>query len=129
MLKVAGHKVLIKHMMFKERMEDFVPKDLKDKGFEIAASAEQERREEVASEVGTVVGVGPTAWYAFDRYNKDGSINSDWTPWCKLGDQILFARYAGKIVEDPITSERFMIINDEDVQAVVTGYKDPFEGE
>lgn len=129
MLKVAGHKVLVKHMKFKERMEDFVPQDLKEKGFEIAASVEQERREEVASEVGTVVGIGATAWHAFDRYTKDGSLNPDWQPWCHLGDQILFARYSGKIVEDPITNERFMIINDEDVQAVVEGYADPFQGE
>lgn len=129
MLKVAGHKLLVKHMQFEERMDEIVPETLKKVGFAVEAAADQKKREEVASDVGTVVDVGNTAWHAFDRYFKDGSVNPDWQPWCKKGDQILFARYSGKIVEDPITLERFMIINDEDVQAVVEGYKNPFEGE
>lgn len=127
MLEVSGHKILVKHMQFEERMEDVVPDTLKDKGFVVEASVDHKKREEVASDVGTVVDVGSTAWHAFDRYFKDGSLNPDWRPWCKKGDQILFARYSGKIVEDPVTKERFMIINDEDVQCVVKGMKNPFE--
>jgi co-chaperonin GroES (HSP10) len=127
MIKVAGHKVLIKHMQFEERMEEILPDALKQHGFIIEATADQKKREEVASEVGTVVGLGKTCWHAYDKFLKNGDVNPEWEPWCKVGDQIIFARYAGKIVEDPVSKEKFMIINDEDVHGVVSGFKSPFE--
>lgn len=127
MLTIKGHKILVKHLQFEEQREDLVPEALKQVGFKVEAPTDIKRREEVASDVGTVVQVGSTAWAAFDKYLKNGQSNPDWQPWCNEGDMILFARYSGKIVEDPVTKERFMLINDEDVQAVVTGMKSPFE--
>ena len=82
---------------------------------------EQERREKVGTQIGTVIAIGNTCWKAFD------GDSFHWEPWCVVGDRITFARYAGKIVEDPVTKEEFMIINDEDVQCVVTGEKAPWE--
>lgn len=124
-LTVKGHKLLIKHMTMKETVE--IPKALADTGFKIELTSDQEKREEVASQVGIVLQIGRTCWHAYDRFKKDGSLNPDWEPWCQKGDKILYARYSGKVVEDPDTKERFMVISDEDVQAVVET-KDIFEG-
>ena len=56
-----------------------------------------------------ILAIGPTAWKAFD----DGQA------WAKVGDRIIFSKYTGKLVEHPETLERFMLINDEDVQIVL----------
>jgi co-chaperonin GroES (HSP10) len=63
--------------------------------------------------VGTLVSVGDQAWKAFSKdYNGE--------PWAKVGDRVLYARYAGKVVEDPESGEDFVILNDEDCVAVLT---------
>ena len=43
----------------------------------------------------------------------------DEEPWAKVGDRIHFSRYAGRYIEDPETKERYMIMNDEDVLAII----------
>lgn len=40
------------------------------------------------------------------------------TPWCKLGDIVVYAKYGGTIIEDPETKRKYVIINDEDVIGV-----------
>jgi co-chaperonin GroES (HSP10) len=59
---------------------------------------------------GTVISIGSTAWKAFD----------DGLPWAKVGDKIAMAENAGYTIQDPDTEEKFRIINDEDVCAVIT---------
>jgi co-chaperonin GroES (HSP10) len=59
---------------------------------------------------GTVIAIGPTAWKAFD----------DGLPWAKVGDKIAMAENAGYTIQDPYTEEKFRIINDEDVCAVIS---------
>ena len=120
-LKVAGHRVLVKPDPVHEQTA--IPEKLKESGFQVAMDVELSRRMEVATQIGTVVGVGPTAWRMYD-----GS-DPNWTPWCNVGDRVIFARYAGKIIEDPVTLEKFMILNDEDIQCVVTGEKSVFDEE
>ncbi len=112
-LKVKGHRVLVKPEEVKKQFEKQVPELLKNSGFQIALPADQEKREEVATSVGRVVEVGSTCWLAYDN-----NLPA-WEPWCKVGDLITYARYAGKIQEDPITGEKFMLINDVDVHCVV----------
>lgn len=111
MLEVVGHRVLVKPDPVKEQVD--VPDSLKVGGFEVVKPADLERREEAGTQIGTVIQVGPTAFRAFD------GNDSRWQPWCKPGDRIIFARYAGKFVEDPVTKEKFFVINDEDVQVKV----------
>ena len=41
-------------------------------------------------------------------------------PWCKVGDTVIWARYAGKPVEDN-TGELYHLINDEDLKLTKTG--------
>jgi Co-chaperonin GroES (HSP10) len=119
-LQVKGHRVLIKPDPVKEQIE--IPQALKDSKFEVVKPIELEKREEAGTEIGTVVSVGPTAFKAFD------GNDPNWQPWCKAGDRVIFTRYSGKRVEDPVTKERFFVVNDEDIQVVVTGEENPFEG-
>lgn len=120
-LEAVGHFVLVKHDAPKDQFQELVPDSLKDVGFEVAMGAEQEKREEVGTQIGTVVSIGPMAWKSFD--GKD----PNWKPWFKVGERVMFARYAGKIVEDPVTHERFMLLADVDLQVKVAGEKAPWE--
>ena len=119
MLKVLGYRLLVKPDPPKDQIK--IGKELKAMGFEVGMTADQERRELVGTEIGTLVGIGPTAWRAYDGQDPL------WAPWAKVGDRITFARYSGKIVTDPETSESFMTINDVDIQCVVTGEDSPFK--
>ncbi len=112
-LRVKGHRVLVKPEEVKKRFNQHVPQGLASTGFEIALPTEQEKREEVATSVGRVIEIGSTCWHAYD------SGFDVWEPWCKVGDLITYARYAGKIQEDPSTGEKYMLINDVDVHCVV----------
>ena len=112
-LTVTGHRILIKPDPVKQQVD--IPAALEELNFEVHKPVDLEKREEAATQIGTVVEVGPTAFRAFD-----GSDPS-WKPWCKKGDRVIFARYSGKIVTDPVTKEKFMVINDEDIQVLITG--------
>lgn len=113
MLKALGHRLLIKPDAVKEQKNVDLPSSLRDKGFEVHLPVDMEKREEAGTQTGTVIDVGPTAWRAFD------GADERWQPWCQPGDRVIFARYAGKWVEDPETKEKFFVINDEDVQVKV----------
>lgn len=77
------------------------------------------RRESAATQKGTVVDIGPMAW----KTTWLGFGTPDWQPWCKVGDRVWFARYVGKMIpvdeNDPTNEEFYMILNDEDVQAII----------
>lgn len=68
-----------------------------------------EKLEKAAQIKGTLISIGDQAW-------KD---LVDGTPWAKEGDKILYARYAGKNITDPLTDEDYLIINDKDLVAVI----------
>ena len=117
-LEIVGHRILVKPDPIEEQIE--VPGVLKDAKFEVVKPVDLAKREEAGTQIGTVVQVGPTAFRAFD------GADPNWQPWCKAGDRIIFARYSGKVVEDPDTKEKFFVINDEDVQVKV-GQKSALE--
>ena len=97
MLKVVGDRVLIK------------PRDLekKSKGGIILNYGDQENVYKMATQEGTIVDIGPEAYSEYKE------------PWVKVGDQVIFAQYSGKFVEDPETEEKYIVINDIDVQLVI----------
>lgn len=102
MLKVVGDRVLIK------------PKPLKTKhkieGTDIEIDinyGSEEKVMKMASQEGTIVDIGPEAW-------SDYKIQ-----WCEVGDNVIFAQYAGKFVTDPETKEDYMVVNDIDIQVVI----------
>lgn len=104
----CGHRLTVKP--FKQAEVDEVMKAAKDSGFlqSFKIINSNEKREDASVDRGIVLEIGPTAWKAFDS-----------TQWCKVGDEILFAKFAGKFVTDPETGEDVCVLNDEDVVAVI----------
>jgi len=100
-IKVLGHTVLVK--------PDKVEKKT-DWGFDLQIN---ERQEESAQITGTVVSVGDQAWKAF-------SVDFTGEPWAKVGDHVVFSKFAGRYVTDPYTEEVYMLMNDEDIRAIIT---------
>ena len=80
------------------------------KGGIIMATASQNRREEMGQTEATVVALGNTA-YADQR-----------EPWCGVGDQVIFARYAGTERKGS-DGKTYRLINDLDVKGVLEGVK------
>jgi co-chaperonin GroES (HSP10) len=103
-IKVCGHRLLVKPILLEET--DDVLKSAKLAGIEIIR--DDVKREAESVDQGVVVQIGTTAWKDF---------NSD--PWCDVGDKIVYAKYAGKLIIDPDTKEKYVALNDEDVVAIV----------
>ena len=102
-VEVCGHRVLLKpHFDFED--------DKTDWGFDLSVS-DTHKREKAATVVGEVVSIGPMAWKAFD------GDNPDWSSWAEIGDIVYFAKYGGKFIT--INEEDYIIINDEDLQAIL----------
>lgn len=76
------------------------------KGFVVAG--EEKERKQQAVDSGKVVAMGPVPFKAYDTPNP-----------LTVGDTIVYAKFAGKEVADPETGEKFVVINDEDVVAIV----------
>lgn len=105
MIKVCGHRLLIKQIDYLE--DDPAYQRAKALGITIADVEENKRAKESVDQ-GTVVQIGTTAFQDFGG-----------TPWCKVGDKVVYAKYAGKLIVDPETQDKFYAINDEDVVAVI----------
>jgi co-chaperonin GroES (HSP10) len=69
---------------------------------------DKRKREQAAVDQGTVVAVGPTV---FSDFGCPGTV--------AVGDEVVFAKYAGKEIVDPDTGETFTAINDEDLVAIL----------
>lgn len=108
MLEPLGHRILIKQ----DKLEDTDPtfKAAKAAGIELPEMMEIQR-EQAAVSKGTIVSVGPTAWTHPDL----GS-----TPWAVVGDYVYFAKYAGAVITDPESKEKYILLNDEDIIAKVS---------
>lgn len=116
MIKICGHRVLLKM----EKLEDADPTYKRMKAMGLAlAETEETKRLEAGLDKGTVVEVGSDAFKQF-YINIHGDL-SGFEPWCKVGDFVAYAKYAGKLIEDPETHQKYMVINDEDVVAVLGG--------
>ena len=87
----------------------FTPKE-KTKGG-ILFSQEQLDKARIATTCGYVLKMGPAAYKDKDKFE---------SPWCKKGDWVIFARYAGSRL--PIEGGEVRILNDDEVLGTV---KDP----
>lgn len=110
MIKTPGYRLLVK------------PDDIKkktDSGI-LIEYADNEKLEKGARTTGTVIDIGRECW----------NMHNGNEPWCKVGDRIYWAKYAGKQVVDPYTQIDYIILNDEDVCGVAydsTSYTDNVE--
>ena len=73
-------------------------------------------RAQVASTCGLVLAVGPHAYGDKERYPEG--------PWCKKGDWVIFARYAGSRIK--IDGGEVRLLNDDEVLATVENPEDIF---
>ena len=82
--------------------------DGKTKG-RILLGGETIDRQQVASQCGSVLAMGDACYLDKDRYPNG--------PWCKVGDWIVFARYAGSRIE--IDGGEVRLLNEDEVLATV----------
>ncbi len=107
MIHPLGHKVLVKADSVEKTTESGI----------VFMTADTQKQEQAACSLGTLVDHGDQAWRAF---SKDFTGN----PWCKRGDRVYFSRYAGAKIDDPETGDVYVLMNDEDICAVITGEQD-----
>ena len=87
----------------------FTPKE-KTKGGIIYAQESLDKAR-IATNCGYVLKMGDLAYKDKDKFN---------SPWCKIGDWVIFARYAGSRL--PIEGGEIRILNDDEVLGTI---KDP----
>jgi co-chaperonin GroES (HSP10) len=95
MIKPLGFCILVK--------PDPVKDQLKVGMIEIPDEVLNRQRIEVTT--GHIIGIGPKAW-------KD---LADGEPWASVGDHVVYAKHGGKIIEDPETGEKNVLLNDKDI--------------
>ena len=97
MIIPCGHRVLVKIDEVEEKTTGgiLIPKTVADK-------------QEEAGIFGTVVAIGETAWKEFGG-----------RAWAAVGERVMIARYGGFVAQEPNTTEKFRILNDEDIVAVL----------
>ncbi len=88
----VGNRVIIKQQSLEKVTESGIVLQL-----------ENEAAEQAANIQGTVIAIGDAAW---DQWP---------TPWAKVGDEVYFAKWAGKKVNDPASGETYLIMNDVDI--------------
>lgn len=97
----CGHRILIKAKTAVEEDETFAR--ARALGFEIAKSTVAQQQTGV--DTGVVLEVGQTA---FKDFGADA--------WCKVGDTVMFAKHAGKVVQE--NEDFYVFLNDEDIVGV-----------
>ena len=101
--KPTGWRVLVLPFKMKE----------KTKGGVIMASSSLERQQ-LAAQCANVLAIGPDAYKDKDRYPQG--------PWCKVGDWIIFARYAGSRIK--IEGGEVRLLNDDEILATIKNPED-----
>ena len=71
-------------------------------------------KQQVASQCGNVLAMGPQCYKDRQRY-PDG-------PWCKVGDWVIFARYAGSRIQ--IEGGEIRLLNEDEILATVKNPED-----
>lgn len=109
MIIPCGHRVLVKVKRYISH--DPVMESAKRAGLELIL--DRNTRYDASVDKGEIVAVGTTAWQDFGG------------PWADIGDTVVYAKNAGKLVEDPEDKDnpeyQYFLLNDEDVVAIVKG--------
>lgn len=106
MIKPLLHRIIVKQFKLEETNKDY--KRAAAAGI-IIPEHEDNKRAQAGVDVGTIVSLGSTAY-------KDYGID----PPIKVGDEVAFARFSGKVVIDPATDEEYVALNDEDIVCILT---------
>ena len=90
----------------------FTPKEKTSGGIIIAQESLDRLR--IATNCGYVLKIGPLAYFDKEKYPTG--------PWCKKGDWVIFARYAGSRL--PIEGGEVRILNDDEVLGTIKNPED-----
>jgi len=84
----------------------------KKSGLALPEDNDDYKRREAGIDRGQILEIGP-------------SCSQEYIGGLKVGDYVAFAKYAGKLIEDPVNKDiKVVVINDEDVVAGLRGYHD-----
>ena len=92
-----------------------LPFKMKDKtkgGIVLAESTLE--KQQVASQCGLILAMGPQCYMDKERYPEG--------PWCKVGDWVMFARYAGSRIK--IEGGEIRLLNDDEILATIKSPED-----
>lgn len=114
MIKVVLHRILVERDVPADTDAVKTQKEVERLGLAMPTSYKEELekkalRENASMDKGVVVQIGETA---FKDYGVECPI--------KVGDYICYAKFGGKDVIDPETEKTFVVINDEDLVAILT---------
>ena len=73
----------------------------------IVLQLENEFAEQAGQVAGTVMALGDDCYYQYEKN------------WCKVGDRVLFAKFAGKAINDVSTGKQYLVMNDIDIVALI----------
>jgi co-chaperonin GroES (HSP10) len=111
MIEPLLHRIVVKQLDVLEEDKRF--KSARDTGLIIPTDG-QMKREQAAVDRGIVVAKGPTFYIDWNGADPDS---------VKVGDEVVFARHAGKVVRDPDQAEDdktvYIVLNDEDVISIL----------
>ena len=109
------HRVYVKPHEADDRA--IIPEDLKKMGFIVRAGMDESeiRRNILSFEHGVVAAIGPTAFLNPDYQGH--KPREEWTVPIQVGDEVIFGKYAGKLVQDPSDNNWYFLLNDEDIQS------------
>ena len=71
-------------------------------------------KQQVASQCGNVLAMGPQCYTDKERYPE--------RPWCKVGDWVIFARYAGSRIQ--IEGGEIRLLNEDEILATIKNPED-----
>jgi co-chaperonin GroES (HSP10) len=98
MIEPIGYRVLLTFESVADLDPDF--KRAKKAGIVLAEDHEDMQRRNAGVDKGTVVALGPSC---------------DFGTKVRVGDRVGFAKHSGKLIEDEITKDKYVMVNDEDV--------------
>jgi co-chaperonin GroES (HSP10) len=117
-IKPCGHHVIVAPLVWdKETAWGFALTPHED--------SESAKLEKAGRMYGTLEAIGPQAWKAHAasllRANAPTQIiaHVSYDDWAKIGDTVMYSRYAGKGVYDPIDGKELYLIHDEDILAIL----------
>ena len=85
----------------------------KTKGGLVLADSTLEKQQ-VASQCGLILAMGPQCYKDKERYPEG--------PWCKVGEWVMFARYAGSRIK--IEGGEISLLNDDEILATIKSPED-----
>lgn len=104
----CGHRVLVKAKKYISH-DPVMERARKELGMQFVL--DKNTRYDASVDQGVIIAVGETAWKDFGG------------AWASVGDTVVYAKNAGKVVEDPADPEnpeyQYVLLNDEDVVAIL----------